>query len=112
MFMTQLLCCTLLATTLCSAPKRYIPMKAASAKHSANECIIDEICETEYVGELLELCKDCELSAPEVVEPPSRVRVWFTRWGIALYYAAHDLTSWIGKRVLGTLQEDISVQPE
>lgn len=54
-------------------------------------CIIDitGLCSTEYVDEVLKLCEDCDVEAPELVEV-SDLEAWFRSVGIKLFYAVHE----------------------
>lgn len=84
------------------APEGYVSDKAPGEYDEILGCVInvDGICETEYVEEVLELCKDCEIPTPEVV-PPSGFRVWMTKWGIALFYTLNDAKNWISHKLFG-----------
>jgi hypothetical protein len=70
------------------------------------QCIVtvDGLCQTEYVDEVLELCKDCDITAPELVEV-SDVEVWFRQMGIKLFYEVYEhpvkAVSSIGACVVG-----------
>ncbi len=84
------------------SPEGYVTDKAAGEYDEILECIInvDGICETEYVGEVLELCKDCDIPTPNIT-PPSGLKVLATQWGISLFYAMNDAKEWVSKKVFG-----------
>ena len=67
------------------------------------QCIVNSegVCEKEFVEEVLELCKDYEVPPPQVSEP-SALRVWATKWGIALFYTVHDAKNWVSRKLFGT----------
>jgi len=99
--------------TLCSlradAPEGYVSEKAPGEYDQTLKCYInvEGICETEYVGEVLELCKDCDIPTPEV-KPPSGLKVWATKWGIALFYALNDAKNWVSQKIFGDCQKQQS----
>lgn len=62
---------------------------------------IDGICETEYVEEVLELCKDCDIPTPEPREPWT-IEVWVRTWGIACLYKYFAFKSWVSEKVYGS----------
>ncbi len=87
-------------------PRGYLSDKGPGEYDEILECIvnIEGICETEYVEEVLELCKDCEIPTPHV-EPPSALRVWATKWGISLFYAMNGDKEWVSQKVFGSKEE-------
>jgi hypothetical protein len=70
----------------------------------------DTICETQYLEEVLDLCRDDDISVPEIT-PPSGLQVWFTKWGIALFYRLHDAKDWISQKIFGDRRKRFSSRP-
>ncbi len=68
-------------------PETYISEKSPGEYDEILQCIVDinGICEAEYVEEILDMCKDCDIPTPDIA-PPSAFKVCLTRWGIALGY--------------------------
>ncbi len=89
------------------APEGYVSDKAQGEYDEILECIIsvEGICETEYVEEVLELCRDCDIPTPDI-KPPSGLKVWATQWGISLFYAMNDAKNWISKKVFGDPEKE------
>ncbi len=75
---------------------------ACRADDLDQQCISDDVCETGYVEEILEQCKDCATHAPEI-RIPSNTEVFFRKWGISLLYKYHEYKYWIAGALFCTL---------
>jgi len=84
-------------------PQGYTSSKVSGEFDEVLNCVVDVegVCKTEYVDEILTLFKDCDIEAPEETSPPSALRVRFTQWGIALFYALHDAKTWVSRQFFG-----------
>lgn len=96
----------------CIHPQIFAEDRTQGESNDIPVCIAtaDTICETQYVEEVLELCKDCDIPAPEVT-PPSGLQVWFTKWGIALFYRLHDAKDWISQKIFGDGRKELPPPP-
>ncbi len=65
----------------------YVSPKEPGEYDEHLQCIVDieGLCETEYVEEVLELCKDCDIETPEKVYV-SDFEAWYRSVGIKLAY--------------------------
>ena len=84
-----LICAAIQAPLAAEVPQDYISDKSAGEYDDVLECIIniDGICVADYVEEVLDQCKDCEISAPEGI-PPSAIEAYLTEQGLALLESA------------------------
>ncbi len=69
----------------------YVTPSAAGEYDEKLQCIIDieGLCESEYVDEIFELCKDCEITTPEKVEV-SDFEAWYRSVGIKFAYKCYE----------------------
>ncbi len=78
---------TLCVITFCLGATDYVSPKDPGEYDEYLQCIVDVsgLCETEYVEEILELCKDYDIETPEKTEV-SDVEAFFRSVGIELAY--------------------------
>lgn len=85
------LCMLSCAVTLCATdvPPGYVSPKEPGEYDEVLECIIglDGICVAGYVDEVLEECKDCDFSAPDIAAPSS-IEVFLREQGLSLLESA------------------------
>jgi len=65
------LCITVCNLALADVPEGYRSDKAPGEYDEVLQCIVNVagVCETEYVEEVLELCRDCDIAVPEIAGP-------------------------------------------